>query len=91
MPTIKYINRISRIDQFIRQKKTGSPKEFASKMGISESHLYTCLNELKDLGLHIEYSKYERTYYYDGTVRLKVQLAVENILTNECIVIAGRK
>ncbi|WP_421920455.1 hypothetical protein [Marinifilum sp.] len=37
-----------RVDQMIKMKMTGSPKEFANKLGISESHLYRVINYLKE-------------------------------------------
>lgn len=38
MAIIDYIERIKRIDQFIRMQATGTPKEFAEKIGISKAH-----------------------------------------------------
>ena len=53
----KYFERIERIDRLIRLKATGSPKEFAKKLGISESSLYEYLRYLKDKGGPIEFDK----------------------------------
>jgi len=60
----KYLERIERIDQLIRHKATGSPKQFAKKLDISESSLYEYLKYLKDKGVSIEFDKEVNTYYY---------------------------
>lgn len=60
-----YVQRIVRIDQLIRMKATGSAKELAEKVGISERSLYDDLKQLKkDYGCPIAYSRSKRSYYY---------------------------
>jgi len=58
-----YLNLLLRLDQFIRQKGTGSPPEFARKMGVSERSLYEYLKVLKELGAPIRFSRQDRSYY----------------------------
>lgn len=67
-----YLNLLLRLDQLIRQKGTGSPPEFARKMGISERSLYEYLKVLKDLGAPIKWSRQDRSYYYtvEGQFRI---------------------
>ena len=67
-----YLNLLLELDLFIRQKGTGSPPEFARKMGISERSLYEYLKVLKDLGAPIKWSRQDRSYYYsmDGQFRI---------------------
>ena len=60
-----YLNLLLRLDQFIRQKGTGSPPEFARKMGVSERSLYEYLKVLKELGAPIRFSRQDRSYYYE--------------------------
>jgi predicted DNA-binding transcriptional regulator YafY len=61
----QYLNLLQQLDQFISRKKTGSPPEFARKMGISERSLYEYLKVLKELGAPIRFSRQERSYYYE--------------------------
>jgi predicted DNA-binding transcriptional regulator YafY len=61
----QYLNLLLRLDQLIRQKITGSPPEFARKMGISERSLYEYLKVLKELGAPIRFSRQEHSYYYE--------------------------
>ena len=44
------IQRIKRMDDLIRYKRTGKPDQFARKMNLSQSMLYNLLKELKELG-----------------------------------------
>ncbi|GGB05962.1 HTH domain-containing protein [Puia dinghuensis] len=60
-----YLNLLLRLDQFIRLKGTGSPPEFARKMGISERSLYEYLKVLKELGAPIRFSRQDHSYYYE--------------------------
>jgi hypothetical protein len=67
-----YLNLLLQLDLFIREKGTGSPPEFARKMGISERSLYEYLKVLKDLGAPIKWSRQDRSYYYsiEGQFRI---------------------
>ena len=70
----KYISRFERIDQFIRQERTGNAPEFAGKLEISVRQLYNLLDELKDLGLPIEYSRTRQTFYYRYRCRIVFEI-----------------
>jgi len=70
----KSINRIEYIDYLIRVKRTGTPKEFADKLNVSERWLYQLIKELKlDLNCPIKYSKRHRSYIYYKRGRVLVQ------------------
>ena len=60
----QYLNLLLQLDQFIRQRGTGSPSEFARKLGISERSLYEYLKVLKELGAPIKFSRQDHSYYY---------------------------
>ena len=61
-----YLNRIQRLDSLIRQKRTGSPKELADKLGISERWLYSFLEEIREeLDCPIRYNRLRRSYEYE--------------------------
>jgi len=64
MPAIKYINRLKAIDQLIKLKATGSPKELADKLGISERQIYKYISDLKVLGSKIQFDKFCNSYTY---------------------------
>jgi AraC-like DNA-binding protein len=76
---LKYTNRLRHADQLIRLEATGTPRLFAQKLGISESYLYGILDEMKDMGLPLTYSKTRLTYVYTKPVRLHIEIGVEII------------
>ena len=89
MTVYKYVNRLKRIDQLIRQQRTGSPKALAEKLQISESHVYNCIDELRDLGLPIMYCRSRQTYYYTDMVQLNINFSIINLTTKEVTEIKG--
>lgn len=81
MSLMDQIRRIERLDQLIRLKSTGSPKELAQRLGISKKTLYNTLNFMKNEGAKIYFSTsrqsfcYEKDiYFYFGFSMEKVQL-----------------
>lgn len=74
MSLIKYVERINRIDSLIHLKSTGSPDEFAKKLGIKRSTLFLTLQEMREIGVDIRYSCYSQSYYYADERRLRISL-----------------
>lgn len=68
MALSKYLERVERIDYMIRRKSTGNPKGLAAKLGLSERSLYELINQMKDLGAPIAYSKSRNSYVYTSDV-----------------------
>jgi len=62
--SINYLRHIEYIDHLIFTKSTGTPKQFASKLSISERTLYNYLTIMKEFGAPIVYSKNRQSYYY---------------------------
>lgn len=62
------LQKIIYIDHLIHIRHTGTPREFARKVGLSRSTLFEYIAYLRDeLQVCIAYNRYEETYYYDGT------------------------
>ena len=61
----QYLNRIQKIDYLIRIKATGSPRQFARKLSISQSTLFKYLGDMKSLGAPIIFSYDRSTYLYE--------------------------
>jgi hypothetical protein len=66
MSFIKYYERLKRIDDLIRRRATGTPKELADKIGVSERWIYECLKEIKLLGGALKYCDKSKTYFYEN-------------------------
>lgn len=79
MKTIKQLNRLEKMHQYIKSGTTGTPKEFAKKLNISESQLYNILDDLKIKGFPIVYSRKLKTYVYKGYCELIIIYSVELI------------
>jgi hypothetical protein len=74
MSLIKYIERVRRMDSLISMMSTGTPEEFAEKLGIRRSTLFLSLQEMKGMGVDIKYSCNKQSYYYADNRRIKIKL-----------------
>lgn len=74
MGFIDQINLLSRIHHMLELKCTGSPSEFAYKLGISERTLFRKLEELRDSGIEIRYASEQRSYVYPNNTRIRVEM-----------------
>jgi hypothetical protein len=64
---------IQRMDQLIRMKATGSPREFSERLEISESTLYKWLEILRYLKCPIVYDTHRRSYVYTREGQFKIK------------------
>ncbi|HQB78461.1 MAG TPA: helix-turn-helix domain-containing protein [Tenuifilaceae bacterium] len=59
------------LSTLIEQEKTGTPKEFAKQLGISERTLNRYLNILRhEYHVDIAYSRISKSYYYKNSVEI---------------------
>jgi len=65
------------MDSLISMMSTGTPEEFAEKLGIRRSTLFLSLQEMREMGVDIKYSFTRQSYYYSDNRRIKIKL--ENI------------
>lgn len=86
----KYIERIKHIDSLIRNKATGTPDALAKKLHLSKAGTYKFLNEIKEQGFPIAYSKGLRSYYYTKEGRLANHLFEIRLSDDEMEQISGR-
>lgn len=65
MAGLKYYERTKLLIELIEKKKTGSPGELASKLGIRERMVYNVLDDLRlALGMDICYSREQKSYLF---------------------------
>jgi predicted DNA-binding transcriptional regulator YafY len=69
MTLIEKLRIIERIDQLIRQKRTGTAKSLALKVGLSERQIHRYLDEMRDLGAIIDFCKLTHTYKYSNPLK----------------------
>ncbi len=84
MSLLKYIYRLKQMDDLIRRKATGTPDEFAKRLGLGKTVLMEELRELKELGADVVYCRIRESYYYNNAFILKI-----GIDKNELQVIKG--
>ena len=72
MKAIDILQRLEQMDQLIRLKATGNPREFASRLGISQSMMYNNLDLLRSLGGPVLYNKVAASYEYEYPVALQL-------------------
>ena len=53
---------------------TGTPEEFAEKLGLRRSSLFESLQEMREMGVDIKYSFIRQSYYYADNRRIRIKL-----------------
>jgi DNA-binding Lrp family transcriptional regulator len=76
MSIIDHIYLLERVHHHIEHKSTGTPREFADRLQISERKLYRILDELRDLGAVIDYNAERSSYMYGNEVQLNIHLRI---------------
>ncbi|WP_156810223.1 helix-turn-helix domain-containing protein [Nitritalea halalkaliphila] len=76
------IERIKFLNQLLLQENTGPPEALAARLGISRSKLYAILEELRDIGLEIQYSRRRQTFYFQEGSRLQLEVHIRIIKKN---------
>lgn len=79
----KQINRLQQIDQLIRQKRTGNAEEFAAKLQISRRQVYNWIDEMRGLGLEINYDRDIRSFVYLKPYRISIALDIKELPDSE--------
>jgi len=89
MILFKQIELLQRIHQLIELSSTGSPEQFAKYLGISESRLYRIIEEMKDLGAPVDYSRQYGTYYYTEPFEMNISCTFRRLTEREQKNISG--
>ena len=64
----KQLERMERLHGLIKRKGTGTAKECAEKLGISERHFYNLLEMMRDLNVPVVYDKHLKSYVFTKEV-----------------------
>ncbi len=64
MPIQKYIERLRYLDSLIQTKATGTVKQLAKKLDISEISVLQYIKAMKEMGCPIKYCRRRNCYYY---------------------------
>ena len=77
------IDRMQRIHQLIKREATGPADEFAGRFKLKRRQLYYLLDEFRDYGAEIRYSRIRNTYYYDNDFEVKVVVSTHPLTDME--------
>jgi predicted DNA-binding transcriptional regulator YafY len=66
MKFYEYQAKLDRIRELARTNATGSPKELARRIEVSERTLYRLVQNMRDQGIPLEYCRRTSTYYLDN-------------------------
>ncbi len=77
MDLLRKIRQLERLDQLIRLKATGSPKDLARRIDISLRQTFRLINEMKAMGFPIHYCKKRCSYYYTNSVKIHFEISVQ--------------
>lgn len=76
MNSIKTLTRLEKLHQLIHQERTGTPKELATRMHLSERLIYSLIDRLKEYDATIGYDRSRKTYYYCEEFQFCISLSL---------------
>lgn len=78
--------------KLIQQEKTGTPKELAKRLHISERQVYLIMEQLRDMDAPIRFSRNCNTYYYHSTYELMINISIQVMAGDQLMnIYAGRR
>jgi hypothetical protein len=89
MKNLKTLERLQQLHNLISNENTGTPKNLAKLMNISERRIHHLIEDLKEMNAPINYSRKTRTYRYEESFDLKVTISVTVLNNNEVTQIFG--
>ena len=89
MNSIKNLERLQKLHLLIEQEATGSPKELATRMHVSERLVYNLIEHLRDYEAKISFDRKRKTYFYSESFHLEVNISVSVISNNQLTRILG--
>ncbi len=65
MPIISFVHRVEQMHYLIKNKATGTPDQFAGKVGLSRRSLFLWIEQLRDdFNFPIAYDPARKSYFY---------------------------
>ena len=74
MKLFEQIRRLERLNHMIRRKATGTPKQLAERLGVSERTVYNLIDTLRQLGARIYYDNLRESYCYESGHEFSIEL-----------------
>lgn len=83
MKLLEQIERINRLHELIKHRRTGTPSELANRLNLSTSMVYKLIDELKLRDAPIVYSRQLGSYYYSRSFQMKISIDFKAIVEDE--------
>lgn len=83
MKLLEQIERINRLHEMIKYRRTGTPQQLARRLNLSTSMVYKLMDELKLREVPIEYSRQLGSYYYSRSFQMKISIDFKTIAEEE--------
>jgi predicted DNA-binding transcriptional regulator YafY len=84
MRTLDQLDRLKKIHRAIESRTTGPPAALAKKVNVSERYVYRALEQLKQMGAGIRYSRRQKSYCYTNGFKLKISVLVKTETADHC-------
>jgi predicted DNA-binding transcriptional regulator YafY len=89
MKVFEYLDRISTMHKLVSRQMTGTPEEFAHRLGVSRTSLYELIDELRSRGAPILYSKSAKTFFYSQPYDIAITCTLKPLTFTEAKEHAG--
>lgn len=83
MKLLEQIERINRLHEMIKYRRTGTPQQLARRLNLSASMVYKLMDELKLREVPIEYSRQLGSYYYSRSFQMKISIDFRSLAEEE--------
>jgi hypothetical protein len=77
MQLMKTLRQLEYVDYLIRHQATGTPKQFAERLHISERQLYRIIDDLRSMGFPISYSADRHCYHYEAPIEISIHISID--------------
>ncbi|NHE58626.1 TrmB family transcriptional regulator [Cyclobacterium plantarum] len=89
MEFIKQIERFQVLNKLVKDECTGRPEELARRLGVSRAKLYLMLEELRDYGVEVVFSKKINSFKYKNCSGLNLNFSLKVLDENEARMVLG--
>lgn len=78
---LKQITLLERVDQLIRLKATGRPKQLAERLEVSEATIFRIIETMKEMNAPVYYDLARQSYAYTADTTFKCGFYIEDLDT----------
>lgn len=79
MKIFDYFDKLILFDRLVSEGKTGTPQQFATRLGISRTTLYEVIAELQSRNIEISYSRNRNTFFYKGDMAIEIRFMIKEL------------